>query len=154
MTGALAAGATGVALRPWRDGPALVMAVEFCAPGVAPDFGGVEEVGALEVIEVEAGVELVAAADVFGAEGDGVGIAEDDFLAVGEGGLELVVLIFGGAGGDDAEALVAGVVGVGDDGGFPMAAVGADGAPFVGGAAGGVAFEVAVLDETRWSCFR
>ena len=96
----------------------------------APHRGRVEDVGALEVVEIEPGVEQGHTAEELGAELNSVSVADDDLLAVRESGLEFVVLVLGRTGGDEVETLVAGIVRIGDHDCFSMTAMSADGAPF------------------------
>ena len=111
--------------------------------GRAAGGGQGQERLARQAVEIEAGVQAVAAAQPLGAEAQGIsaaGIRGDIGTARLEGGDALVIHVLGGAGSDDFEHGVTGGEGVVD---HSALAVGADGAPGGGGAGG----EAAVLDQ-------
>ena len=116
-------------------------------PGRAPGISGVQRVSLLQVVKVKSRVELTGTTQPLGAKANLIGVANDDFLAVGKGSLEFVVLVFGRSGGNDPQTLVAGIIGVSDDHCFPVRTMGANDTPLVRGRPEGVALEVAILNE-------
>ena len=99
----------------------------------SPDFRGWHGSGALEVVEVEAGIDLIIATEELCTKANAISGPGSDLFVVRESGFEFVVFVSGGAGGDDMKALISGGVGVVDNDGLAMRPVGAEGAPFVGG---------------------
>ena len=118
--------------------------------GCAAVLGRLQDVCARHAVEVETGVELVAAADPPGAETDLVdqGGAQDDIAATGlEGGFGVVVHMLHGPRGPHVKNPVCGVIGIDYYAGVPMVATHAPG--------GEITLECAVLNEfARRSAWR